>query len=237
MKKSLLVLSALIGMATLPLARADILPPAPGGGYSYLPPQSGWDLFTHQGGYLSSAGYVGMYGGTVRLDQVFHYGFQSSYAPPAQGVTDTHTFGSLLQLTGAVNIGGGTWAPFQQTDVANTTTVRITGTMGLPGDYSTEMLALNLSALTPWGTLLIRESPTLASTGHTTLTPIVGGYQIDSFFDIYTELSLDDGMSWIPDAGGPCHVAYRCIPEPGVVAMAGLGLIGVMAMCRRVRKV
>lgn len=37
------------------------------------------------------------------------------------------------------------------------------------------------------------QSPTRASTGRTTERPGAEGYYIDSFFDIFTELSLDGG--------------------------------------------
>jgi hypothetical protein len=234
MKKAVLILSALVGLVTLPIARADILPPAPGGGYPYLPPITSYDLVNHLGGYVSVDPYAALYDNIVRLDTVFHYGFSSSWAPPAQGVTDIHTFGALMELTGAINAGG--WVPFTMAGVANTTTVRITGTVGSPGDYSTEMLALNLTASTPFGPLMIRESPTLASTGHTTLTPDSGGYRIDSFFDVYTELSLDGGMSWMPDTAGPCRVEYVCIPEPASTTLLGIGVAGLLVVYRRSRK-
>ena len=40
----------------------------------------------------------------------------------------------------------------------------------------------------------IRESPTLASLGETYIMDIGGGlYDIDSFFDVFTELSVDGG--------------------------------------------
>ncbi len=232
MKKALLVLSVLVGLVALPIARADILPPPPGGGYPWLPPDHPSDLVNHFWGYVSPPGTYIMYANVLRLDSVFHYDFLSHYPPPAQGVTDIHSFGSSLELTGAFNAGG-TWVPFTMAGVPNTTTVRITGTMGLPGDYSTEMLALNLTASTPFGPMMIRESPTLASTGHTTFTAVSGGYRIDSFFDIWTEISLDLGNTWIPSDSFE-HVYYAC-PEPAFTAFALLG-IGLVATYRRNRK-
>jgi hypothetical protein len=48
------------------------------------------------------------------------------------------------------------------------------------------------------GTVEIRESPAIASEGQTIITDIGGGlYHIDSFFDVFTELSVDGGQSWI----------------------------------------
>src|SRR5438477_10706248 len=83
------------------------------------------------------------------------------------------------------------------------------------------MLALNLSGNSPYGPFMIRESPTLASTGQTTITDIGGGlYHIDSFFDVFTELSLDDGQSWIPGVQGPAHVNLQPLePEPSACAL------------------
>jgi hypothetical protein len=230
MKKAVLVLSALVSFVALPIARADILPPHDGG-YPWLPPDIGYDLPNHRGGYVSPAQYHALYDNVLRLDKVFHYGFFTSYAPPAPGITDTHSFGALMELTGVFNYLG-TWYPFTLTDVPNTTTVSITG-LSSPGDFSTEMLALNLSTPTPVGVIMLRESPTLASTGHTTFTSVSGGYQIDSFFDVYTEISLDSGATWIP-SDGFVRVEYVC-PEPASTALALLGF-GLVAMCRRSRK-
>lgn len=95
--------------------------------------------------------------------------------------------------------------------------------------FDTEMLSLHLSGLSPLGPYMIRESPTRASTGRYSFTPLSGGtYRIDSFFDIFTELSLDGGQTWIP-ADGPAH--FSLVPAPGAAAVLGLG--GLMAMRRR----
>jgi hypothetical protein len=53
---------------------------------------------------------------------------------------------------------------------------------------------------------MIRESPTLPSLGQTSITDLGGGlYQIDSFFDVFTELSIDGGNTWLP-ADSSVHV-------------------------------
>jgi hypothetical protein len=62
---------------------------------------------------------------------------------------------------------------------------------------------------------MIRESPTLASTGKTTERPGAGGFYIDSFFDIFTELSLDGGQTWMPSDSGAGHVQMDILnPTP-----------------------
>lgn len=69
---------------------------------------------------------------------------------------------------------------------------------GRTGTFQTEMLSMDLTGSTPFGPVMIRESPTLPSVGQTTVADLGSGqYQIDSFFDIFTELSLDGGQSWI----------------------------------------
>lgn len=63
---------------------------------------------------------------------------------------------------------------------------------------------------------MIRESPTLASTGQTTITDVGGGeFSITSFFDIFTELSVDGGQTWMPAENGPYTVYAQQTPDSG----------------------
>jgi len=71
--------------------------------------------------------------------------------------------------------------------------------------YETEMLALSISGGTLPNGVMLRESPTLASTGKTAITPDPGGYRISSFFDVFTEMSVDGGSTWSP-AEGSIHL-------------------------------
>lgn len=93
--------------------------------------------------------------------------------------------------------------------------------------FDTEMLSMNLSGDfnsdpgAPPEPFLIRESPTKQSLGQTSIQSLPGGqYQIDSFFDVFTELSLDGGQTWVPG---------QSVPEPAslaLAALAGLALFG-----------
>jgi len=58
------------------------------------------------------------------------------------------------------------------------------------------MLALNLSGGSLPAGVMIRESPTRHSRGETRYASSPGGYRINSFFDVFTELSLDGGQTW-----------------------------------------
>lgn len=60
-------------------------------------------------------------------------------------------------------------------------------------------------------------------------------YTINSFFDIFTELSIDGGQTWIP-ASGPLHL--ESVPEPstfvlGIASLAGLALVALRRKVRR----
>jgi len=86
--------------------------------------------------------------------------------------------------------------------------------------YETEILKLDISGGTlPLG-VMIRESPTRKSLGMTTLRQVPGltaaepsGYRIGSFFDIFTDISLDGGQTW--SAGRkPSHVILTAQPPP-----------------------
>ncbi len=67
--------------------------------------------------------------------------------------------------------------------------------------------------------MTIRESITQASDGQTSITELGGGlYHIDSFFDVFTELSVDGGSSWIAsDAPARMDLA----PIPRLVPLVG----------------
>ena len=104
--------------------------------------------------------------------------------------------------------------------------------------FDTEMLSMNVRGLDGPNLLLLRESPTLSSKGHVTVlkSACVDGscssVQMDSFFDVFTEISLDGGQSWVPsDNSASLHMSS--VPLPAGVWLLGSGLLGMAGVARK----
>lgn len=184
-----------------------------------------------QGVYVSPADYHVLYANGVIVKDIRHFAFTQSMPPPPPGPWQQHVFGSMLQGQASFD-GGLTFLPFQ----ANAQTcvrIRHLATDGDTELFETEMIQLDISGGSLPPQVRIRESPTLPSLGGTRIRPDAGEYRIDSFFDVFTELTVDGGTSWVP-ALNPGHVVL--IPEPGSVSALVLGLSGLVVARRRSRK-
>lgn len=159
--------------------------------------------------------------------------FQTSGVSPfpnqPQGGDEIQTFSLIMDELLAINGGGA--APTSEPGSA--TTIAFNKIGFVTGTFNTEMLALNLSGggLAPG--MMFRESPTNPSLGVTTITSLGGGqFQIDSFFDIFMQLTVDGGQTWIPEASG---VGKRIdlVPEPTGMSLLAAGLVGILGFARR----
>jgi hypothetical protein len=83
--------------------------------------------------------------------------------------------------------------------------------------------------------MILRESPTLTSLGQHVLTPLPdGGLNINSFFDVFFELSLD-GSPFVT-ADGPVRLdIIDIVPEPGTASVLGAAVLGLGFTRRRYR--
>ena len=161
------------------------------------------------GVYVSPADFHAAYANGIIIKNVSHKRFTQGLPPPPPGGTQVHSFGSTVQMD--VSLDGG--VSFQHVSAPASVSARVTNA-GEPDNicfYDTEMLQLNIAGggLPPG--VMVRESPTRQSTGRTTVESVGAGFMIDSFFDIFTEISLDGGQNWSP-AAQPAHVELTVDP-------------------------
>lgn len=98
--------------------------------------------------------------------------------------------------------------------------------------FSVELLSLDISGGTLPPGFMIRESPTRASLGETHVRSLGGGqWRVDSFFDVFTELSIDGGQTWTP-SNTPAR--FELIPTPGSGALLACAMGWAMRRRREV---
>ncbi|TAK53874.1 MAG: HYR domain-containing protein, partial [Bacteroidetes bacterium] len=166
------------------------------------------------GQYSSAPDKATSYSGTSRKTK--HWlvsNFRTSSSPPTLGNSAVMNFDGTAKLQLSSDGGSSFFDVFTEF----TSSVNVNHTMDDAGKetYDTEMLSLSLTGGTLPTDVLLRESPTRASTGKTTIrTAPTGGYFISSFFDVFTELSVDGGGSWVPaDSAVRLQLMARTTPN------------------------
>lgn len=169
--------------------------------------------------------------GVVRIVNVRHGIFRNIVVLPI-GPDEQETFQSTINATLQVEGRADQDVTFDSVAVQT----RVFGRGANPlGTFQTEMLQLDAG----FGAFRLRESPTLRSLGQTTVSSVGGNFRVDSFFDILTELSVDEGRTWIPSQGGmanPERVSLSMIPEPSAAALTVVGLATLAGAVRLRRR-
>jgi hypothetical protein len=162
----------------------------------------------------------------IRIRNVWHDQFLNQGPPPSLGNTQIYTTPSRIIMEVSTD-GGLTWsndtvmAPFQ---------VRATHIqdVGIKEIFETEILQMDLvGGSLPVGVML-RESPTKNSLGELTITPGGTLFFMDSFFDVWTEISLDGGTTWSPTTNGP--TTMYLLSNPSTAGIPTLGEWGLIAL-------
>ena len=108
------------------------------------------------------------------------------------------------------------------------------GVVGGSESFATQMTQLDATG----PGFEIRIDPIFASNGSTTITNEGGGlFRIDSFFDVFTDLSLDGGQTWTPSSGpgpgGSTIMTLETVPEPSTILLLGAGCLALTLVSRR----
>lgn len=103
------------------------------------------------------------------------------------------------------------------------------------GSWTTNLVSLSLSGPLLGNTLTLTLDPDHESTGITSITPAANDidYMIDSFFDIFVELSLDGPVPLTTTRGPIRAEAVQAVPEPASITAISIGLAMMLAAYRR----
>jgi hypothetical protein len=132
----------------------------------------------------------------VRVHAI-HNGRQQG-APPEAGMSSTYSTGVSYMLSVSTD-DGTTWTTYDAPGALSFSAQYSSATTD-ERTFSTEMLSMEVGG-SSLGGVMIRESPTLQSTGTTKIKRVTdASFRIGSFFDIFTEISLDGGATWTRSA-------------------------------------
>jgi len=161
---------------------------------------------------------------------------------PSPGTTSLTPLGggdfqidSFFDVFFEVSVGGEAFEP-QANQGSMTTRIPLIPVPMPPGQtFDTEILSMSLSGDLGGIPVEYRLSPTSKSTGQAEVTDLGGGdFQVDSFFDVFFEVSVDGGP-FEPQDQGTAHTRF-VTPEPTSMTLMGVGLLALGLWRRRKRR-
>ena len=162
--------------------------------------------------------------GGLLLRKVRHSNLPNPIPLPTSGGATYSASGTTIQFEISQN-GGASWSPI--TAPANNVTITISNAPGAgpPRVFRTEMLALDIAGGNLPAGVMVRESPTKQSLGRHTVRKVDGGFRISSFFDVFLDVSLNNGSTWSPaDSATTVALAqpesYTVVLQPGQTLIA-----------------
>jgi hypothetical protein len=133
---------------------------------------------------------------TIQMRNFVHGNLGSPITPPAVTGSIVYSTANMF-VTLELSLDAQTWSPAAASGGEQAKMTHTSNT-GSTAQFDTEMLQLNLYGNASFGPFELRESPTKQSLGKHTLRSTGQGLLVSSFFDVFMELSVDGGASWIP---------------------------------------
>ena len=211
---------ALRSIAILGLAIACLAGPSFGtviSSDSNYPPLAGW--------YQSTSPYSAIFTDGVIVKGITMKNFTQTQLPPAPGGNATWSVGATCSGLASPD-GGTTFLPYS--GAASLAYKIDSGTdSGDTRNFNLELTQMDLTVATPFGPMMLRESPSMVSTGQLSITALGGGnYSFESFYDVYTEMSDDGGLNWYPSVTPADHLVL--VPEPATLSLLALGAVALL---------
>ena len=104
------------------------------------------------------------------------------------------------------------------------------------GTFPSSLTELDLTGMFNGHSLEVILNPNVTSMGPTTVEPAAvslspdGEFQITSFFDVFSEISIDHG-AFVP--GPPRTFTLNTVPEPGSISLLAFGVAGAVGRLRQ----
>jgi hypothetical protein len=183
--------------------------------------------------YQSDEELHALYPGGVDMTDVQHECFVNATTTQV-GPDQQEDFDSTVKAK--IDLGGGTEI-VELSGPVTTTVQNRTGSQ--TGTFDTEIVSLGLTGDVGGIPIQIRESPSQQSAGQATITDIGGGqFAVDSFFDVYTEISINGGP-FMPQTNGASRMTLvnkKVVPAIGPLGLGllatSIGVLGVWARRR-----
>ncbi len=135
---------------------------------------------------------------------------------PSEIVGERYQIDSFFDVFTELSVAGGEYHVDSFFDVFTELSVEVPSDYSRTNTFATEIVSMSLTGDVGGTPIMIRENPRLTSSGETRITDLGGGmYDIDSFFDVFTEISIDGGKNWIPSTD-PIHLELvpKLSPQP-----------------------
>lgn len=138
------------------------------------------------------------------------------------GADEVENFQMMATGTAIITMGGSAGDPMAVQSTGSVQT-RVFGKAGqTTGSFNAEIVSISMDFVSDIPgvgtiTMMMRESPTQTSVGQISIDDVDSGFLIDSFFDVFTEVSVDGGQSWIASSGS---VRVELV-QPWLIAAVG----------------